>query len=431
VPVSEGDVGVTFSTTIAFSDWLRDVCERQPEAAKLLGAPDEEQRRRGYFHTLREILQQPSSWIHTAEQMSALASELRPCLAGIRNLVLTGSGSSEYAGHCVSLALQNQLAVNTLAIGGGVLLTHALKALPPERPGLVVSLARSGDSPESVGALSLLLEVDPQLRHLVLTCNANGKLATSYPAESGVHVVALDDGTNDRSLVMTSSFTNLVIAAQFLGFLDAPERYTSSCRKLSGILSNLLQDHFGTLAQIASLNFRRAVFLGTGARLGAARESALKMLEMTAGQVSAMSETYLGLRHGPMSFVHGDTLIVCFLSSDPIARAYECDLMRELDQKNLGLLKLVVGDEVPAEVVREHDVVVDCPGLAEAGDDSAPAIDVVVGQMLGFFRCIREGLQPDSPSESGVINRVVQSFTLHFPVGDSSSRTRNPSGGNK
>jgi tagatose-6-phosphate ketose/aldose isomerase len=273
--------------------------------------------------------------------------------------------------------------------------------------------------------------VDRQLRHLVLTCNANGKLATSYPAESGVHVVALDDGTNDRSLVMTSSFTNLVIAAQFLGFLDAPERYTSSCRKLSGLLSNLLQDHFGTLAQIASLNFRRAVFLGTGARLGAARESALKMLEMTAGQVSAMSETYLGLRHGPMSFVHGDTLIVCFLSSDPTARAYECDLMRELDQKNLGLLKLVVGDDVPAEVVREHDVVVDCPGLAEVGDDSAPVIDVVVGQMLGFFRCIREGLQPDSPSESGVINRVVQSFTLHFPVGDSSSRTRNPSGGNK
>jgi tagatose-6-phosphate ketose/aldose isomerase len=89
--------------------------------------------------------------------------------------------------------------------------------------------------------------------------------------------------------------------------------------------------------------------------------------------------------------------------------------MRELDQKNLGLLKLVVGDDVPAEVVREHDVVIDCPGLAEVGDDSAPVIDVVVGQMLGFFRCMREGLQPDSPSASGVINRVVQNFTLHFP----------------
>ena len=422
---------MTFGTTIAFSDWLRDVCERQPEAASLLGESAEEQQRRGYFHTLREILQQPSSWIHTAEQMSALASDLRPGLAGIRNLVLTGSGSSEYAGHCVRLALQNQLAVNTLAIGGGVLLTHAAKALPPERPGLVVSLARSGDSPESVGALSLLLEVDPQLRHLVLTCNATGKLATSFRADSGVRVIALDDGTNDRSLVMTSSFTNLVVAAQFLGFLDAPERYQASCRKLSGILRNLLQDHFGALAHVAALNFKRAVFLGTGARLGAAREAALKMLEMTAGQVSAMSETYLGLRHGPMSYVHGDTLIVCFLSSDPTTRAYECDLMRELDQKNLGLLKLVVGDDVPADVVRDHDVVIDCPGLTELGDDSAPVIDVVVGQLLGFLRCMREGLRPDSPSESGVINRVVQSFTLHFPADAPSTGARNPSGDGK
>ena len=183
------------------------------------------------------------------------------------------------------------------------------------------------------------------------------------------------------------------------------------------MVRDLLQDHFGTLAQVASLNFKRAVFLGTGARLGAAREAALKMLEMTAGQVSALSETYLGLRHGPMSYVHGDTLVVCFLSSDPTARAYECDLMRELDQKNLGLLKVVVGDDVPADVVRDHDVVVDCPGL--------------VGQLLAFFRCMHEGLRPDSPSESGIINRVVQSFTLHFPAGGSSAGTHKPSGDDK
>jgi tagatose-6-phosphate ketose/aldose isomerase len=419
---------VTFSTTVAFSDWLRDICERQPEAARLLSAPEEEQHKLGYFHTLREILQQPSSWVHTAEQMSFLASDLRPCLSGIKNLVLTGSGSSEYAGHCVRLALQNQLSVNTLAIGGGVLLTHGVKALPLERPGLVVSLARSGDSPESVGALALLLELDPQLRHLVLTCNANGKLATTFPGDSQVQVIALDDGTNDRSLVMTSSFTNLVIAAQFLGFLQKPDLYQSRCQKLSGIVSDLLQEHFGTLAQVATSKFQRAVFLGTGARLGAAREAALKMLEMTAGKVSAMAETYLALRHGPMSYVHADTLIVCLLSSDPTIRAYECDLMRELDQKNLGLLKLVVGDDVPADVVRHNDVVIDCPGLAQAGDDSAPVIDVVVGQLLGFFRCMHEGLRPDSPSESGVINRVVQSFTLHFPAGGASALTRNPSG---
>src|ERR1041384_4446684 len=172
---------MTFSTTVAFSDWLRDVSECQPEAASLLGASSEEQQRRGYFHTLHEILQQPASWIHTAEQMSRMGAELHRCLDGIRSLILTGSGSSEYAGQCV-------------------LLTHGTGALPPERPGLVVSMARSGDSPESVGALSLLLEIEPRLRHLVLTCNAAGKLATSFRGRAEIQVVALDDETNDRSL---------------------------------------------------------------------------------------------------------------------------------------------------------------------------------------------------------------------------------------
>jgi tagatose-6-phosphate ketose/aldose isomerase len=321
--------------------------------------------------------------------------------------------------------LQNQLALNVLAMGGGVLLTQGTKALPSERPGLIVSLARSGDSPESVGVVSLLLQSDPELRHLVLTCNAQGRLATNFRTDARVHVVALDDDTNDRSLVMTSSFTNLVIAAQSLGFLDDPQSYQSLCRKLSGIAAGVMRDHIGTLASTGRLNFKRVVFLGTGPRFGAAREGALKMLEMTAGQVSTMAETYLSLRHGPMSYVHTDTLIVCFLSSDPTARAYECDLMRELDQKNVGMLKIIVGENVPSDVVQKGDAAIDCAGLADVGDDAAPVIDVVVGQLLGFFRCLQAGLRPDTPSESGVINRVVQSFTLHFPD-QISTETRKP-----
>jgi len=421
---------LTSHTQDASADWLQEVCERQPEAARLLEAPTEEQHRRGYFHTLREILQQPSSWIRTAQQMSDRISDLREWVESARLLVLTGSGSSEYAGDCVRLPLQKQLGINTLAIGGGAFLTSAPNPLPPERPGLVISLARSGDSPESVGVLSLLLKSDPELRHLVISCNADGKLATTFRGNSRVQVVTLDDRTNDRSLVMTSSFTNLVIATQSLGFLSEIKLYQAQCRELSAIASHLIETHFGTLASAARLDFKRVVFLGSGARFGAAREAALKMLEMTAGKVSAMPETYLGLRHGPMSYVHADTLIICFLSSESTARAYECDLIRELDQKGLGMMKVVIGDDVPADLHRKHDIVIDCPGLSESSDDAAPVIDVVVGQLLGFFRCLEEGLRPDSPSESGVINRVVQSFTLHFP-GLASAGKHNSSGDGK
>ena len=399
--------------SLAEPEWLRSISGAQSKAEELLAKTPDEQHRLGYFHTLREICQQPATWTQTCSLMMSYAPILKESLDGIASLILTGSGSSEYAGDCVRLVLQNELRVTTQAIGGGILLTDGSKALPVGRPAMMVSLARSGDSPESVGALSAVLALEPEIRHLVLTCNETGSLAKTYEAHPGVHVITTADGTNDQSLVMTSSFTNLALAARFLGLTKHPETYRTICERLSKIASELLNTHFDTLARVASVRFLRAVFLGTGSRFGGAREAALKMLEMTSGRVTTLCETYLGLRHGPMSYVDKHTLVVCFLSSDPTIRAYEADLLRELDQKDLGLLKLIIGEDVPKEVLRPNDVLIECRGLREVGDQNAPVIDVVVGQLLGFFRCLNEGLRPDSPSEDGIINRVVQSFTLH------------------
>ncbi|HEY6183143.1 MAG TPA: hypothetical protein VIW67_12915 [Terriglobales bacterium] len=397
------------------SEWLRALTKRQPKAAELLAKNPEEQQRLGYFHTLREICQQGSTWIQTCELMQRRSSSLNASLDDITSLLLTGSGSSEYVGNCVEQVLQNELSIPVQALGGGIILAHGSKGIPPNRPALMVSIARSGDSPESVGALALLLKAEPEIRHVVVTCNKNGSLATTFQNESRVTVVTLDEATNDKGLVMTSSFTNLVLAARFLGLLDHPQRYRTIAERASTIAERIIGEYFGTLAATAKTLFKRAVFLGDGARFGAAREASLKMLEMTAGRVTTLCETYLGLRHGPMSYVHEDCLIVAFLSSDPMLRAYESDLLRELDRKDLGLLKIIVGEDIPQELVRKDDVVVECPGLKELGDENSPIVDVLVGQLLAFFRCMHEGLRPDSPSESGVISRVVQSFTLHLP----------------
>ena len=383
-----------------------------PEA-ELLSQSREEQERQGYFHTLREILQQPSTWLDTAERMLGAAAELSRRMEGVRLLVLTGSGSSEYAGACVQGVLQDALGMVTQTVGGGALLTHGAKAIPPERPGLMISLARSGESPESVGAVSLMLEAEPRLRHLVITCNRQGRLATTYRDDPRVQVIALDERTNDRSLVMTSSFTNMVLAARALGLLHSPDRYRALSRELSARAERLLGSSFAVLGRVAEQDFGRVLFLGSGSRWGAARESALKMLEMTAGRVMAISETYLGLRHGPMSMVHSDTLVVCFLSSDPQIRAYESDLIGELNRKQLGSAKLIFGERLPQDLGCGADVVLECGGSAGLADEDWPVLDVMVGQVLAFFRCRKEGFEPDSPSSEGVIQRVVQDFALH------------------
>lgn len=393
--------------------WLAAIARNQTEAANLLDRSEKEQRKSGYFHTLREILQQPATWLQTGTEMASISDELLPTITGARMLILTGSGSSEYAGDCVRLPLQNRLSIPAQTVGGGMLLTHGSKAIASLRPGLMVSLGRSGDSPESVEAVSLILKTEPAIRHLVVTCNGKGRLATTYGDDPRVKVVLLAEQTNDRSLVMTSSFTNMALATAFLGMLETPSQYVGLMQGLSEKAEELLCSHFDTVAGFARRDFDRVIFLASGSRLSSARESALKMVEMTAGKVWATSESYLGLRHGPMSAVHPDTLIVCFLASHPLVRAYECDLIRELNDKQLGKAKLIFGENVPADLVQSEDVIIDCNGLAALGDDNMPFLDVIIGQLLAFFRCLKEGLHPDSPSIDGVINRVVQEFKLH------------------
>jgi tagatose-6-phosphate ketose/aldose isomerase len=403
------------SASISQAHWQVALAQYQSNAAELFGRTEADQKRLGYFHTLREICQQPWTWLHTCERMIASRENLIQIIEGMRSVTLTGSGSSQYAAECVHFALQNDLGVRIESVSGGDLLIYGGKVLPPDRPGLLISLARSGDSPESRGAIEFLLNTEPKLRHIVVTCNEQGSLAKEWRDNAKVHVITLPRETNDQSLVMTSSFTNLLLAARFMSMLEKPDEYVRLCKGMSEIAKELIATKFDVLAETAKTNFERVVFLGTGARFGASREAALKMLEMTAGRVTTLCETYLGFRHGPMSYVQGKTLIVCFLSSDSVLRAYELDLLQELDRKNLGLLKLIVGERIPQGALGKEDVAVDCPGLAELGDEEAATIDVVVAQLLGFFRCLEEGLRPDSPSEDGIIQRVVGKFPLHTP----------------
>ena len=116
-------------------EWQRALAKSQGKAAELFGRSEEEQRRLGYFHTIREICQQPWTWLRTCERMISSRAGLLEALKGIHSLALTGSGSSEYAAECVRFPLQNALGVPTESISGGALLIYGGKALPPGRPG--------------------------------------------------------------------------------------------------------------------------------------------------------------------------------------------------------------------------------------------------------------------------------------------------------
>jgi len=400
------------STPERLASWFRELAGQQPVFADLFSPPLDGQLRRGYCHTLREICQQPDTWEQTAQEVAGRLDDLRAALEGCNSVVLTGSGSSEYAAACLHPLLQEALGLPAQTVDSGSILLHERAALPPGALCLI-SLARSGDSPESTGIVELMQAIAPEVRHLVLTCNAHGQLAGLAAENPRIQQIVLDEATNDRSLVMTSSFTNMVIAGRALAALDDPRRYVAETEALSNAARYLLREYAGALHTIANGPFRKAVYLGSGCRHGAARESALKLLEMLDGRLASFAETCLGLRHGPMCAIDDATLVVCFLSSDPLRRSYETDLLDELQRKGIGWQRVIVGCGIPPELLLAGDVGVELRGACELADDDLAVLDVLVGQLIGLFRCIGEGMKPDSPSESGVISRVVNDFTVH------------------
>jgi tagatose-6-phosphate ketose/aldose isomerase len=167
-----------------------------------------------------------------------------------------------------------------------------------------------------------------------------------------------------------------------------------------------------TASVIAQQQFSKACFVGSGVLHAVARESALKLLELTAGKICAMSESTLGLRHGPMSALDQDTLFVSFLSGDLRRRKYEIDLIDEIRSKKLVKLQVVVALDSIKELegMADHVISLDAPHL---GDDYRAPVDVILAQWLGLFGSLQLGLQPDCPSPNGAISRVVSHVNIY------------------
>ena len=195
----------------------------------------------------------------------------------------------------------------------------------------MLSIGRSGDSPESIAVIERVHRFRPEIWHLAVTCNPRGGLATS-PL---VNAIVLDPRTNDESLVMTSSFSNLLLAGLCLIKGDCMEPVIASAADAAHTKFALINERIRILANRTE---DRILLLASPPLFSWAQEGALKVLEMTAGRFPVMAETYLGLRHGPMSFVRRNTEVLCLMSNDHRSRAYEEDLVRELSAKKLGTL---------------------------------------------------------------------------------------------
>jgi tagatose-6-phosphate ketose/aldose isomerase len=282
----------------------------------------------------------------------------------------------------------------------------------PGRDYLWISFSRSGDSSEGVAVLEAALAAHAEIKHLIVTCNDAGRMAHAFKSENVLSIV-LDDAVNDRGLAMTSSFSNMIIVAQALAHIRTLPAYALIVERLADAATRTLPATASVCERLVQAGFTKTCFLGTGPLKGAAIESGLKVLELTSGRVVSFAESFLGLRHGPLSAIDDDTLVVGFLSSDARRRQFELDLMHEISDKHLTSKILLVYPTVPenGEISPENSLFL---GLNhEVPDFYLTPLAVPVGQFLGFFSSLKVGLRPDEPSPRGAISRVVEHVTIH------------------
>lgn len=378
----------------------------------LLALPHPEKEERGLLYTPAEIAQQPATWRIThrifEESRRNLASFLHQAHAERWTIYLVGAGTSDYIGHSIANLLRRRWGCEVSAIASTDLLTNRDDLVIADRDYLWISFSRSGDSPEGVAVLEQALASSPKVRHLVVSCNKNGRMVELAQQNKNCFAMLLDDAVNDRSLAMTSSFTNMVLFGQELAHLWDNKSFEQTLDRMTSTAEYVLDEGAYLAHNLAQNGYRRACFVGAGALGATARESALKALELTSGDIQTMHETTLGLRHGPMSSLNNETLFTGFISTDDRRRRYDVDLLNEIRAKQVVRTIVSVGQ---TDAASDHSLY--CAAFDDLGDAYRPAVDVIFSQMFGLFSSIELGLKPDSPSPNGLISRVVEKFAIY------------------
>ncbi len=368
--------------------------------------------------TRKEIAQQPEMWNRTYEMIKERKSDIEKFFRGLSDkdvdVILTGAGSSAFIGRAVHGIRVPYQQKQGRVIPTTELLTHPEYFLQKEQATLLVSFARSGNSPESLAVVKMLDAYCQDAYHLIITCNEEGELYLMTDNNRSLRIL-LPPETNDVSLAMTSSFSSMMLAYILTAKVDRLAEEETKINQLAKWGELILSKYEKEIAQIAELEFERAVFLGAGPLLGTAEESHLKLQEMTDGKVMCAFNSFLGFRHGPRAIVNDKTLLVYLFSDDDYSRKYEYDLVRQINDSVKGMAQIAVS-HMPLTI---EQVAFDLDVRFGSASDSTTEIEylcvaeIMLAQLLGFYKSLNLGLDPDAPSLSGTISRVVEGVIIY------------------
>jgi len=371
----------------------------------------------GAYYTATEISGQPQLWLNTWSYINKRSKELSLFLQPLfRNkdlrIILSGAGTSAFIGDVLQGIFHKSRGLNVLSAATTDIVTHPEEYLLSEVPTLLISFARSGDSPESIKTVELADQICKKVYHLIITCNPKGLLGEISLNKKNSFVLVMPPEANDQSLAMTGSFTSMLLAGILISKYEEIGALRDMVQIMADYGNNILKNYAGVLYKTAQLDFNRAVFLGSGIFQGIARESHLKLQELSNGSVICKFDTFLGFRHGPKVVINEKTLLMYFFSNNLYVQQYEIDLINAVNNKQKGMFSIGVMEQPIKGIDLDLQIVLSREKQTLNQYFLTP-VSVLPAQIIGFYKSLNLNLKPDLPSETGLITRVVQGVKVY------------------
>ena len=368
--------------------------------------------------TTREIYQQPDVWKEAFEAYQAKCEEIAAFLQDIADrhdyikVILTGAGTSAYVGDTLVpyfKEVYDERKWNFNSIATTDIVANPETYLKKDVATVLVSFARSGNSPESVATVDLAKALVDDLYQVTITCAAEGKLALQAHGDDRNLLLLQPAASNDAGFAMTSSFTSMMLTALLV--FDPTEFAVKAERfEVVSSLARKILENAEDVKELVDLDFNRVIYLGAGPFFGLAHEAQLKILELTAGQVATMYESPVGFRHGPKSLINEDTVVLVFGTTTDYTRKYDLDLVSEVAGDQIARRVVLLSDQAFG-LANVKEVALGCGGVLNDIYRVFPYI--VYAQLFALLTSLKVENKPDTPSPTGTVNRVVQGVIIH------------------
>jgi glucosamine--fructose-6-phosphate aminotransferase (isomerizing) len=340
--------------------------------------------------TIREICSQPEVWRQCIKMLDKL--NLDP-LVGDRQpryfeWLFVGCGTSYYLAQAAAATFTTLLNVPARAVPASEILLFPKLAAPVEgAPIFPVLISRSGHTSEVLQLAEILK--NRRIEFLAVTCDGN-QLTQLTPRTLKLPVT-------EESTVMTSSFTSMLLALQYIAArLAGQEEFVEALRTLPSALSRLLPIYGPKVQEFAQQSFDDVTILAQGSLYPIAAETSLKVMESSSSYAQFFHT--MEFRHGPKSIVSRDVLVGGLISET----GYSEESAVLLEAKQLGARTLAIANHLSDEVRSSADLAIELeiavPELARL------VVYVVWGQLLGNSMGLYKGLNPDTPRH---LSRVV------------------------